>query len=150
VFVLVGPSALVLLACGSDGGGGTTASTGTTVTTASTGASAKNGTNADCPDVTGEGASFTITIADFSYVAPCFTASASQGISIVNQDDIDHTVTMTGTQIDVAVAAGESFNGTPIAGAVEPGTYGFPCAIRPGMTGRVTVVASWPRQEPRG
>ncbi|HET8525047.1 MAG TPA: cupredoxin domain-containing protein [Actinomycetota bacterium] len=141
VFVLVGVLALVLAACSSDDGAGTTAATGTTGTTASTGATGSDGANTDCADLTGEGATFTITIADFAYDPPCFTASASQGISIVNQDDVDHTFTMTGTQIDVPVAAGETFNGEPIAGVVEPGTYDFLCTIHPEMTGRVTVVS---------
>ena len=145
MFVLVGVAVIVLTACGSDEGGGTAASTGGT--TASTGSTAATGSNAgetrneDCADLTGEGAMFTITIADIAYDPPCFTASASQGISIVNQDDVDHTFTMTGTQIDVPVAAGETFNGEPIAGAVEPGTYDFLCTIHPEMTGQVTVVA---------
>jgi plastocyanin len=137
VFVLVGVLVLVLTACSSDGGGGTTASG----STAATGSSVGETGNEDCADLTGEGATFTITIADFAYDPPCFTASASQGISIVNQDDVDHTFTMTGTQIDVPVAAGETFNGEPIAGAVEPGTYDFLCTIHPQMTGQVTVVA---------
>jgi plastocyanin len=138
VFVLVGLLVLVLTACSSDGGGGTTASTGSTAATGSNGGETGNG---DCADLTGEGATFTITIADFAYDPPCFTASASQGISVVNKDDVDHTFTMTGTQIDVPVAAGETFNGEPIAGAVEPGTYDFVCTIHPQMTGQVTVVA---------
>ena len=78
---------------------------------------------------------------DFAYDPPCFTASASQGISIVNQDDVDHTFTMTGTQIDVPVAAGETFNGEAISGVVEPGTYDVVCTLHPQMRGRVTVVA---------
>ena len=141
VFGLVGVLALVLAACSSDDGTGPTAATGNTGTTVSTGATGSDGANADCADLTGEGAAFTITIADFAYDPPCFTASASQGISIVNQDDVDHTFTMTGTQIDVPVAAGETFNGEPIAGVVEPGTYDFLCTIHPEMTGRVTVVS---------
>lgn len=141
VFVLVGVLALVLAACSSDDGAGTTAATGTTGTTASTGDTGSDGANPDCADLTAEGATFTITIADFAYDPPCFTASASQGISIVNQDDVDHTFTMTGTQIDVPVAAGETFNGEPIAGVVEPGTYDFLCTIHPEMTGQVTVVS---------
>jgi plastocyanin len=141
VFVLVGVLALVPAACSSDDGGGSTASTGTTGATASTGATGNDGANADCADLTGEGATFTITIADFAYDPSCFTASASQGIQIVNRDDVDHTFTMTGTQIDVPVAAGETFNGEPISGVVEPGTYDFMCTIHPQMTGQVTVVA---------
>jgi plastocyanin len=147
VFVLVAAMALVLAACGTDDVGEATGTAGATAAsgaTSATGPSA-SGTgatgNADCADLTGEGATFTITIREFAYDPPCFTASASQGISIVNQDDVDHTFTMTGTQIDVPVAALETFNGEPIAGAVEPGTYDFKCTIHPQMTGVVTIVA---------
>ena len=130
VFVLVGVFALGLTACSSDDGGGSTgAETGTTGAT----------TSDDCADLTGEGATFTITIADFAFDPNCFTASASQGITIVNQDDADHTFTIPDTQVDVLIAAGETFNGE--SGAVEPGTYDFLCTIHPTMTGQVTVVA---------
>jgi plastocyanin len=133
VFVLVGVLALGLAACSSDDGGGTTgAETGTTGSTGST-------AGGDCADLTGEGATFTITIADFAFDPNCFTASASQGITIVNQDDADHTFTIPDTQIDVPIAAGETFNGEPRA--VEPGTYDFLCTIHPTMTGQVTIVA---------
>jgi len=61
--------------------------------------------------------------------------------TIVNQDASDHTFTITGTQIDVPIAAGETFNGEPISGAVSPGTYDFLCTIHPTMTGQVTIIA---------
>jgi len=131
VFVLVGVFALGLSACSSDDGDGNTgAETGTTEATASD----------DCADLTGEGATFTITIADFAFDPNCFTASASQGITIVNQDAADHTFTITGTDIDVPIAAGQTFNGEPISGAVSPGTYDFLCTLHPTMTGQVTIV----------
>ena len=132
LFVLVGVFALGLTACSSDEGGGSTgAETGTTGSTGST-------ASGDCADLTGEGATFTITIADFAFDPNCFTASASQGITIVNQDDAGHTFTIPDTQVDVPIAAGETFNGE--AGVVEPGTYDFLCTIHPTMTGQVTVV----------
>ena len=126
VFVLVGVVALGLAACSSDDGGGTTGS--------------ETGSDGGCVDLTGEGATFTITIADFAFDPDCFTASASQGITIENQDDADHTFTMTGTDIDVPIAAGETFNGEAVSGVVEPGTYDFLCTLHPTMTGQVTVV----------
>ena len=127
VFVLVGVFSLGLTACSSDDGGGTSgAETGT------------NGSG-DCADLTGDGATFTITIADFAFDPNCFSASASQGISIVNQDAADHTFTITGTDVDVPIAAGQTFNGEPRA--VEPGTYDFLCTLHPTMTGQVTLVA---------
>jgi plastocyanin len=140
VFVLAALT-LMLAACSSDDGGGTTGSTAPTGAAAATGSNVGESGDEECTDLTGEGPTFTITIANFAYDPPCFKASASQGISIVNEDDVDHTFTMTGTQIDVPVAAGETFNGEPIAGAVEPGTYDFMCTIHPEMTGQVTVVA---------
>ena len=132
VFVLVGVCALGLAACSSDDGGGTTGS--------ETKSSGPTG-DADCIDLTGEGATFTITVSDFAFDPDCFTASASQGISVVNQDSADHTFTVVGTEIDVPIAAGETFNGEPISGAVAPGTYDFLCTLHPEMTGQVTVVA---------
>ncbi len=131
VFVLAATCALGLTACSSDDGGGATgAETGATGTTG----------NRDCVDLTGEGATFTITISDFAFDPNCFTASASQGISIENQDAADHTFTITGTDVDVPIAAGQTFNGEPISGAVSPGTYDFLCTLHPTMTGQVTIV----------
>jgi plastocyanin len=125
VFVLVAVLALALAACSSDGGGD----------------DATGATGDGCVDLTGEGAVFTITIADFAFDPSCFTASAAQGITVVNQDDVDHTFTMTGTPIDATIPAGETFNGEPITGVVEPGDYDLVCTIHPAMTGEVTVVA---------
>ena len=131
VVVLGAVCALGLTACSSDDGGAATGSeTGSTGTT-------ENGV---CVDLTGEGATFTITISDFAFDPNCFTASASQGISIENQDAADHTFTVTGTDIDVPIAAGQTFNGEPISGAVSPGTYDFLCTLHPTMTGQVTIV----------
>ena len=138
--------AALLPACGGDDDGGTTAATGDTAAeTGATGATSETGATgdaaADCPDLTGEGDVFTVTIADFTFDPNCFTASASQGITVVNEDDVGHTFTMVGTDINVPIAGGETFNGEPIAGAVEPGTYEFVCTIHPQMTGEITVVA---------
>lgn len=130
-FVLVAVCALGLTGCSSDDGGGDTGSeTGTT----------GSNQNGDCADLTGEGSTFTITISDFAFDPNCFTASASQGISIENQDAADHTFTVTGTDIDVPIAAGQTFDGEPISGAVSPGTYDFLCTLHPTMTGQVTIV----------
>jgi len=130
VFMLVAMCALGLTACSSDDGGGSTgAQTGATGATQ----------DGDCTDLTGEGATFTITISDFAFDPNCFTASASQGISIENQDAADHTFTITGTEVDVPIAAGQTFNGEPISGAVSPGTYDFLCTLHPTMTGQITI-----------
>lgn len=131
VVVLGAVCALGLTSCSSDDGGGATGP--------ETGSNGTNG-NGACADLTSEGSTFTITISDFAFDPNCFTASASQGISIENQDAADHTFTVTGTDIDVPIAAGQTFNGEPISGAVSPGTYDFLCTLHPTMTGQVTIV----------
>ena len=137
--------AALLPACGGDDDGGTTAATGdTAAVTGATGATAETGAtgdaSGDCVDLTGEGDVFTVTIADFAFDPNCFTASASQGITVVNEDDVGHTFTMVGTDINVPIAPGKTFNGEPNSD-LEPGTYEFVCTIHPQMTGEVTVVA---------
>ena len=144
--VLLATLGVLLPACGGDDDGGSTAATGETSTTGATGATAtgpttETGPSADCADLTGEGDVFTVTIADFTFDPACFTASASQGITVVNEDDVGHTFTMVGTDINVPIAGGETFNGDPISGVVEPGTYEVVCTIHPQMTGEATVVA---------
>lgn len=131
ILPLVVALALVVAACGGgdddgdgDGGAGPTAADGD-----------------ECPDLTGEGESFTITLSSTQYVPGCFTASASQGIQVVNEDSVTHSFTMVGTEIDVEIGGGETFEGEPIEGAVEPGTYDLQCRFHPSMTGEVTVVA---------
>ena len=128
--ILVTVLTLALAACGG-GDGGATGSSGATGATGGTGAP-------DCVDLT-SGDVFTITISGFAYDPDCLTARAAQGISIVNNDSADHTFTIDGTQIDVTIPAGETFNGEPVSGVVEPGTYDFRCRFHPSMTGTITV-----------
>lgn len=95
----------------------------------------------ECVDLTGKGPVFTIRMADIRFVPSCFTASASQGIRLVNEDEVKHSFTMTGTSIDVDVEPGETFNGEPISGVVAPGTYSLICKYHHDtMLGSVTVV----------
>ena len=142
---------LVLTACGGDeggdggsAGGGTTGGTTAEATGAETGATGATPTGAtasgDCVDLTGS-ETFTVTISGFEFDPSCFTASASQGITVINEDGAPHTFTLEDTGIDVEIAGGETFNGEAVGGAVEPGTYGLVCRIHPEMTGEVTVVA---------
>lgn len=125
---VVAAMALAVTACSGDDGGGATTSPGTT----------DGGASSDCVDLS-SGDTFTITIAEFEFVPDCFTAKATQGITIENQDGADHTFTINDTQVDITVAAGETFNGDPVSGTLGPGTYDFRCRFHPSMTGTVTV-----------
>lgn len=59
-------------------------------------------------------------------------------VSVKNTDPTDHTFTVTGTSIDVAVPAG----GTGSASAtLATGDYEFHCRIHSYMTGTLTVTA---------
>jgi plastocyanin len=122
---LLASLALVLAACGGDGGGG-----GDTT----------GGTDDGCADLTGS-ETFTVTMRDSVFEPSCFTASASQAITLVNEDGLPHTFTLEDTGIDVEIAADETFNGEAVSGAVEPWTYDLVCRIHPQMTGEVTIVA---------
>jgi plastocyanin len=133
---------LTAAACGGDGGQdpegpGVTAATGTT---GGTGATAPTGAN--CVDLTGEGVAFTIRLEKNEFVPNCFTASASQGITIANEDAVLHNFTIQGTSISVDIRPGDEFNGDPITGVVDPGLYVLVCLYHlPGMMGEITVVA---------
>jgi plastocyanin len=109
--------AAALVSCSSGGGGGS-----------------------DCVDLSGSGDTFTIHIRDFAFEPSCFTASASQGVSIVNADGAVHSFTLEGTPIDVDVPAEDTFHGDPVTGVVKPGTYDLVCKYHPEMKGTVTVV----------
>ena len=138
LIVLGAALALMVAACGGDGGQdaegpGITAATGATRATGTTGA--------NCVDLTGEGVAFTIRLEKNEFVPNCFTASASQGATIVNADAALHNFTIEGTPIDVDIPPGDEFNGEPITGVVDPGLYVLVCKYHlPGMVGEVTVV----------
>lgn len=138
--------ALIATACGGDGGEeadgpGVTAATGSTRGTGATGATPPSDGGANCVDLTGEGVAFTIRLEKNAFVPSCFTASASQGITIVNADETLHNFTIVGTIVIVDIPPRDEFNGEPIAGEVEPGLYDLVCSYHlPDMIGMVTIV----------
>ena len=136
LLVMVAVLALVGAACsGGDDNAGTTTG-GTTGATGSTG-SASGCTEANAVDLSGNNP-FTVTIQNFAYDPPCFVASSASAITIDNKDGTPHTFTIDGTQVDVSIDGGQTFNGEP--GGLAPGSYDFYCKIHPTMTGTVIVV----------
>ena len=85
-------------------GGDTAAATGPEAETAG-----ETGASADCVDQTGGDA--TITISGFAYDVTCLTVSASNGITIVNEDPSAHSFTVEGGVIDETLDAGQTAKG---------------------------------------
>ena len=69
----------------------------------------------------------------------CFIARSQQSIRIENKDGITHNFTITGTQVNVDVQAGQTFNGQ--SAGLAPGTYQFVCRFHQslGMKGTAVV-----------
>jgi len=112
--------AVTAAACGGDGGGSAAE---------------------DCVDLTTEGDSFTVRLVDNEFVPSCFTASAAQSLTLVNEDPALHSFTLEDTPIDVDISGDETLDLDPITGQVDPGTYRLICKYhQPGMTGEVTIV----------
>ena len=100
-----------------------------------------DGASEDCVDLTTEGDSFTIRLLDNEFVPSCFTASASQSLTLVNEDAGLHSFTLRDTPIDVDIRGEETLDLDPFTGMIEPGTYELTCKYHlPGMRGEVTIV----------
>ncbi len=125
-------TALAGAACSSDGGGG-----GSTDATGGTGATSASGCTADnAVDLTGDDP-FVVTIQDLAFSPDCFAAASASSITVENKDSVTHTFTIDGTQVDVSIDGGETFNGE--SAGLDPGTYPFRCTIHSAMTGTVIV-----------
>ena len=95
----------------------------------------------ECVDLTTQGDSFTVTLSGLEFVPACFTASASQRLTLINEDGSLHSFTIEGTPIDVDIPGGESLDLAPVSGQVAPGEYELICKYHlPGMSGRITIV----------
>ena len=124
---VVALTALAGAACssGGDDNGGTTGAT------SASGCTADNAT-----DLTGDDP-FVVTIQDLAFSPDCFSAASASSITIENKDSVTHTFTIDGTQVDVSIDGGDTFNGE--SAGLEPGTYPFHCKIHSSMTGTVIV-----------
>jgi plastocyanin len=100
-----------------------------------------NGSTAGCVDLSTRGSAFTIRLSGLQFHPSCFTASASQNLTVVNEDSTLHSFTIEGTPIDIDVEGGQTLHLDPVAGRVEPGTYELICKYHlPSMTGQITIV----------
>jgi len=102
---------------------------------------AATGPPAGCEDVTAEGATFSLTLQDYSFEPLCLVVTAEQGPVIENEGSFLHNWTVAETGLSVDVEAGDTFRGEAIG--LDPGTYDVFCRYHQtlGMEG-VMVVAS--------
>lgn len=120
--------AMVLAACGDDGGGGTTEATGATgATTGAMGA-------------TGDGGGITVTtsvtIENFAFDPSTVVVSGfPTEITVTNNDSAPHTFTLDDESVDLELGAGET--GTVTVDVTED--TGFFCRLHPEMTGTLQV-----------
>jgi plastocyanin len=110
--------ALLVAACSSDDGGGSTASTGGG-STGSTGGGGEGGTS--------------VTIANFAFDPNSITLAAAGDVTVTNNDSAAHTFTADDGSFDVQVDPGATET------VSITGSTGFHCSFHPQMTGSVTV-----------
>lgn len=89
-----------------------------------------------CVDLTAAPA-VRVEIADFRYVPACFTMRAAQRLVVTNDDGTDHTFTLRGTGVDIAIAGSARAEAGPLP--VDPGAYELICRYHPDMRGTVTL-----------
>jgi plastocyanin len=147
LLVTVAVLALASAACSSGddnaGASGVTSTTGVSPgTTGTTGTTGPTGSESGCTTANAVDLSaddpFTVTIQDFAYDPPCFVAASTSTITIENKDGTPHTFTIAGTQVDVTIDGGKTFNGE--SAGLAPGSYDFYCKIHATMSGTVIVV----------
>ncbi|HSD49132.1 MAG TPA: cupredoxin domain-containing protein [Actinomycetota bacterium] len=101
-----------------------------------TGAAGETGAPADCDDQTGGDA--TITISGYAYDPKCLRVSASNGITIVNEDPSAHSFSVEGGVVDITIDAGQTGKVKSLSD-LAPGTYSFNCHFHPPMVGTLIV-----------
>jgi len=139
VFIaMVAVTALTGAACSSNSSdtGSSPSQATTTGATGSTGSTGSGCTAANAVDLTGNDP-FTVTIQGLAFHPDCFAAKSASAITIQNKDSVTHTFTIDGTQVDVSIEGGTTFNGE--SAGLAPGTYPFHCKIHSTMTGTVIV-----------
>ena len=130
--VVVAALLLGLTAC--KGGADAAAELGLTEDGGATGATGAVPT--DCADQTGGPA--TITMVDFAFDPSCVQVSASESLTLVNEDDSAHRFILEGGAVDETLDAGETVTVKSLS-AVPPGTYSFSCGFHPPMKGTLVV-----------
>jgi len=101
---------------------------------------------AGCTDARGPGV-VEITALDRAFSTDCLIVSGDQRISLVNEDSLPHTLTITGDAtysppflLDLDESLGkQTLTSEPVDGSVEPGGWPFVCRYHTWMAGQIWV-----------
>lgn len=87
-----------------------------------------------------EGATSTISIANFTFAPPTLTVKAGTTVTWTNKDDIPHGIASSNNAFkkSVALDTDDSYSFT----FTTPGTYQYFCYIHPHMVGSIVVEAT--------
>ena len=73
-----------------------------------------------------------VDMQNIAFAPACVSATANDTLSLVNKDTTEHTFTVKGTSINVAIDGGQTAT-APLTG-IAPGTYSVICTLHPQMT----------------
>jgi plastocyanin len=99
-------------------------------------------TPTECPEVSAtEGAPAPVTMMDSFFDPLCLAMSSTQALSITNAGNLDHNLTIQGSDLAIDLAPGEEEETSEIGDFVEAGTHRFFCRFHEdeGMVGTIVV-----------
>lgn len=99
-------------------------------------------TPTECAEVSAaEGAPAPVTMMDTFFDPLCLAMSSTQALSITNAGNLDHNLTIQGSELSIDLAPGEEEETSEIGEFVRAGTHRFFCDIHEaeGMVGSIVV-----------
>ena len=99
-------------------------------------------TPTECAEVSAsEGAPAPVTMMDNFFDPLCLAMSSTQALSITNAGNLDHNLTVQGTDLSIDLAPGEEEETSEIGDLVQAGTHRFFCRFHEndGMVGTIVV-----------
>jgi plastocyanin len=99
-------------------------------------------TPAECADVSApEGAAAPLTMSDNFFDPLCLAMSSTQALSVTNAGNIDHNLTVQGSDLSIDVAPGDEDETSEIGEFLQAGTHRFFCRFHEeeGMVGTIVV-----------
>lgn len=99
-------------------------------------------TPTECAEVSAsEGAPAPVTMMDNFFDPLCLAMSSTQALSITNAGNLDHNLTIQGSDLSIDLAPGEEEETSEIGDLVQAGTHRFFCDIHEaeGMVGTIVV-----------